>query len=217
MPGAFCTAKAPAGAMPGMASSESILAKAMGSRVPALRATPQPTASQIRSSRICKGKLTAHSKLHPCSLPFGTTSGRSKWLPAILWRTANPDENTGQHFCTATPTRRVSTRDGANDLISGENSVEALLKKLNQNAKRQPAIKRQRKMPNNQRPIFFRFGCELRWVSLCAQLLDVIRATGRTFSFFTTPAVLRVVSHFYRLPDQEIELPLNIHQYGVQR
>jgi|GEM_PF-2965728 len=89
-----------------MASSESILAKAF------------------------KGELTAHYKLHPCSLSFGTTSGRSKWLPAILWRAANPDKNAEQHFCTATPAPRVSARDGANDLISGENSADALLKKI---------------------------------------------------------------------------------------
>ena len=34
-------------------------AKALDSCILALRASPQPTAAQIRSSRICRGELTA--------------------------------------------------------------------------------------------------------------------------------------------------------------
>ena len=75
-------------------------------------------------------ELIADYKLPPCSLPFGPTSGRSKWFQTILWRAANPDKNAGKHFCTACADRRVSGMDAANDLIGGENSTEVLLKKI---------------------------------------------------------------------------------------
>jgi len=57
-------------------------------------------------AKAFRGELTADYRLHPCSLPYGPTFGRSKWLPAILWREANPD------------------------LITGKNSAEALLEKI---------------------------------------------------------------------------------------
>ncbi|WLD58520.1 hypothetical protein NFC81_01685 [Salinispirillum sp. LH 10-3-1] len=82
MSGTFCSATAPVGLMPGMASGESILAKAF------------------------RGELTEQYKPHPCSLPFGPAFGRSKSLPAILWRKDSPE------------------------LISGENSAEALLERI---------------------------------------------------------------------------------------
>ena len=52
------------------------------------------------------GELTAEYRLLPCSLPSGPTCGRSKWFPTILWRADNPE------------------------LISGDNSAEALLAKI---------------------------------------------------------------------------------------
>ncbi|WP_297896779.1 hypothetical protein [Shewanella sp.] len=58
------------------------------------------------TAKAFRGELTADYKLLPCSLPFGPTFGRSKWLPTILWRAANPE------------------------LISGDNSAEALLKRI---------------------------------------------------------------------------------------
>lgn len=58
------------------------------------------------TAKAFRGELTADYKLRPCSLPFGPTCGRSKWFPAILWRAANPE------------------------LISGDNSAEALLKRI---------------------------------------------------------------------------------------
>lgn len=72
---------------------------------------------QLIANATC-GELTADYKLRPCSLPFGPTFGRSKWLPAILWRAANPE------------------------LISGENSAETLLKRIKaERAKAKPAKK----------------------------------------------------------------------------
>ena len=62
--------------------TQSILAKALDSRVHALGASPQPTVVQIRSRRIFRGELT------------------------VDWRAANPG------------------------LISGDNSAEALLAKI---------------------------------------------------------------------------------------
>ena len=59
MLGTFCSARAPEGVWPWMAKRESILAKALDSCSHALGASPQPAAVQIRSSRICRGELTA--------------------------------------------------------------------------------------------------------------------------------------------------------------
>ena len=63
-------------------------------------------ASGIGPGLLAQAELTEHYKPHPCGLPFGPTYGRSKSLPAILWRKDNPE------------------------LISGENSAEALLERI---------------------------------------------------------------------------------------
>ena len=101
--------------------TQSILAKALDSRVHALGASPQPTVVQIRSRRIFRGELTAEYRLLPCSLPSGPTCGRSKWFPTILWRAANPD------------------------LISGDNSAEALLAKIQAEREALKPVKKTRK------------------------------------------------------------------------
>lgn len=111
-------------------SAPATAVKALDSRIHALGALPQPAAAQIRSSRICRGELTADYKLLPCSLPYGPTAGRSKWLQTILWRAANPDKNAGEHFYTATAARWANTREGVSELITGENSAAALLEKI---------------------------------------------------------------------------------------
>ena len=77
--------------------TQSILAKALDSRVHALGASPQPTVVQIRSRRIFRGELTAD------------------------WRAANPE------------------------LISGDNSAEALLAKIQAEREALKPVKKTRK------------------------------------------------------------------------
>jgi hypothetical protein len=62
--------------------------------------------TQTKGAKAFRGELTADYKQHPCRLPFGPSCGRSKWLPAILWRAANPE------------------------LVSGDNSAVALLARI---------------------------------------------------------------------------------------
>lgn len=57
-------------------------------------------------AKAFRGELTLDYKLHPCSFPCGPTFGRSNMFQTHLWRAANPE------------------------LISGENSAQALLERI---------------------------------------------------------------------------------------
>ena len=81
-------------------------AKALDSCIHALGAAPQPSAAQIRSRRICRGELTAQ------------------------WRA---DQFIGNKLAQLKAARRGNYRDGSHEyleLISGDNSAEALLAKI---------------------------------------------------------------------------------------